>query len=174
MLQVITVVAARLGYVDVEAPQSAMSVTGEIKVTVWPECRKFLVSRCVDRVSQVLYPSCRTSCKAYPPDVETAFPAGHVTCEVKPVSVWRYRRMGETRQGVTADFQLCCLSPCCIRTVADGYLGVTWVAGVGQTLRDVHLPAICGEGRCSLIRLCIQSGHNDFRCAPFPLFVFLT
>ena len=33
MLQVITVGAARLGYVDVEAPQSPMSVTEEIKVS---------------------------------------------------------------------------------------------------------------------------------------------
>ena len=79
--------------------------------------------------------------------------------------------MGVGAQGILGEFQRIRLSPCRIRAAGGDDLGVSGSRGIGDALREIHLPAIGRETAGSLIVGGVEARGDGFRFAPFSLVI---
>ena len=85
-----------LGYKDVQASHSRMTVRREIQVTIGTERRKLLIAGSVYRFTQILYGNhvsiVSQLCSPY---IKPSHSSWHVRSEIKPFAVGRHCGMGE-------------------------------------------------------------------------------
>ena len=146
-----------LGYVYVESAETFVPVRREVKVAVWPECREHLVARRVDRFAQILHASKSVARKSHSPNVVSSFSSRHVRCEVEPLSVGRYGRMGIARQCVACYLEGRSLAPCCVRAVRCYNGCISRIVRVGSALCEIHLTLVRRKAACALVKLSVEA-----------------
>ena len=79
--------------------------------------------------------------------------------------------MGETGEGIARQLHHRRLAPRRVGTVRLHYLGIAWRRRIGDTLRQVHLPAVGREAARALVVGAVHARHRH-RLGPLALVVF--
>ena len=158
---------------DVETSHSRVAVAREVEVAIGSEGREHLVARRVDGVAQVLN---ATECSSYEsdsPNVKSTLSTRHIRTEIEPLAIGRDGGVGVAGECVVGDFHFRRFPPCGVRAVGLHDLRIARIAGVGNTLGEIHLATIRAERAGSFVEVGVQSSADGFGAAPLAFVVFL-
>ena len=131
-----------VGDEDVQTSHARVTIGREIEVAIRTERREHLVTRCVDRTSEVLHATKATLQNACAPDVQTAFTTLCIADKIEPLTIGTDCWMCKGCERVARNHTFGWFAPRGIATLRLPDFSIARIVGIAAATREVHRLAV--------------------------------